>query len=34
VVIGSALVRRLLDGGGAEEAAAFVAEVRRALDAG
>jgi tryptophan synthase alpha chain len=34
VVIGSALVRRLLDGGGAEEAAAFVAEVRAALDTG
>ena len=34
VVIGSALVRRLLDGGGPEEAAAFVAEVRGALDAG
>jgi tryptophan synthase alpha chain len=34
VVIGSALVRRLLDGGGAEEAAAFVGEVRRALDSG
>jgi tryptophan synthase alpha chain len=33
VVIGSALVRRLLDGGGAEEAAAFVASVRAALDA-
>jgi tryptophan synthase alpha chain len=32
VVIGSALVRRLLDGGGADEAAAFVAEVRSALD--
>jgi tryptophan synthase alpha chain len=33
VVIGSALVRRLLEGGGAEEAASFVAEVRAALDA-
>jgi tryptophan synthase alpha chain len=33
VVIGSALVRRLLAGGGAEEAAAFVASVRAALDA-
>jgi tryptophan synthase alpha chain len=33
VVIGSALVRRLLDGGGPEEAAAFVAGVREALDA-
>jgi tryptophan synthase alpha chain len=34
VVIGSALVRRLLDGGGAEEAGAFIASVREALDAG
>jgi tryptophan synthase alpha chain len=34
VVIGSALVRRLLDGGGPDEAAAFVGAVRRALDAG
>lgn len=34
VVIGSALVRRLLDGGGPAEAAALVAEVRRAVDAG
>jgi tryptophan synthase alpha chain len=33
VVIGSALVRRLLVGGGPDEAAAFVAEVREALDA-
>jgi tryptophan synthase alpha chain len=32
VVIGSALVRRLLDGGGPDEAAAFVASVRDALD--
>ncbi|MHB8670993.1 MAG: tryptophan synthase subunit alpha [Acidimicrobiales bacterium] len=32
VVVGSALVRRLLEGGGAEEAAAFVAELRAALD--
>jgi tryptophan synthase alpha chain len=32
VVIGSALVRRLLRGGGAEEAAAFVTSVREALD--
>ncbi len=32
VVIGSALVRRLLDGAGPEGAGAFVAEVRRALD--
>jgi tryptophan synthase alpha chain len=34
VVIGSAIVRRLLDGEGPEGAAQFVAEVRRALDAG
>lgn len=33
VVVGSALVRRLLAGGGPEEAAAFVAELRSALDA-
>jgi tryptophan synthase alpha chain len=33
VVIGSALVRRLLDGGGPSGAAEFVAEVRGALDA-
>ena len=33
VVIGSAIVRRLLDGEGPEGAAKFVAEVRRALDA-
>lgn len=32
VVVGSALVRRLLDGGGAEQAAVFVAELRSALD--
>ncbi|MBV8297687.1 MAG: tryptophan synthase subunit alpha [Acidimicrobiia bacterium] len=32
VIVGSALVRRLLDGGGPEEAAAFVAELRSALD--
>jgi tryptophan synthase alpha chain len=32
VVIGSALVRRLLDGGGPEEAGAFVRSVREALD--
>ena len=32
MVVGSALVRRLLDGGGPDEAAAFVAEVRAALD--
>jgi tryptophan synthase alpha chain len=34
VVVGSALVRRLLDGGGPEEARAFVASLREALDAG
>jgi tryptophan synthase alpha chain len=34
VVVGSALVRRLLEGGGAEGAAQFVAELRRAIDAG
>jgi tryptophan synthase alpha chain len=34
VVIGSAVIRRLLDGEGPEGAAAFVAEVRRALDGG
>lgn len=34
VVIGSAVVRRLLDGGGPDEAAAFVASVRAALDKG
>jgi tryptophan synthase alpha chain len=33
VIVGSALVRRLLDGGGPEEAASFVASLRRALDA-
>lgn len=33
VVIGSAIVRRLLDGSGPEGAAKFVAEVRHALDA-
>jgi tryptophan synthase alpha chain len=32
VIVGSALVRRLLDGGGPEEAAAFVATLRSALD--
>ncbi len=32
VVVGSALVRRLLDGGGPEEAAELVAELRAALD--
>ena len=34
VVVGSALVRRLLEGGGPEAAAAFVSSLRRALDAG
>jgi tryptophan synthase alpha chain len=33
VIVGSALVRRLLDGGGPEQAAAFVAELRAGLDA-
>jgi tryptophan synthase alpha chain len=33
VIVGSALVRRLLDGGGAEAAAAFVADLRAGLDA-
>jgi tryptophan synthase alpha chain len=32
VVVGSALVRRLLDGGGPDAAASFVAELRSALD--
>jgi len=34
VIVGSALVRRLLDGGGPEGAATFVGELRAALDAG
>jgi tryptophan synthase alpha chain len=34
VVVGSALVRRLLEGGGPEGAATFVASLRHALDAG
>jgi tryptophan synthase alpha chain len=33
VVVGSALVRRLLDGGGPEAAGAFVADLRAGLDA-
>ena len=33
VIVGSALMRILLDGGGPEEAAAFVSSLRRALDA-
>jgi tryptophan synthase alpha chain len=32
VIVGSALVRRLLDGGGPEQAAEFVASFRTALD--
>jgi tryptophan synthase alpha chain len=32
VIVGSALVRRLLDGAGPDGAAAFVAELRRGLD--
>jgi tryptophan synthase alpha chain len=32
VIVGSALVRRLLDGGGPDEAAAFVRSLRVALD--
>lgn len=32
VVVGSALVRRLLDGGGPDDAAAFVTDLRRAID--
>lgn len=32
VIVGSALVRRLLDGGGPEEAASFVRSLRAALD--
>jgi tryptophan synthase alpha chain len=34
VAVGSALVRRLLEGGGPEAAASFVGELRAALDAG
>ena len=34
VIVGSALVRRLLDGGGPEEAAAYVGSLRSALDRG
>jgi tryptophan synthase alpha chain len=33
VIVGSALLRRLLEGGGPTEAAAFVGSLRRALDA-
>ncbi len=34
VIVGSALVRRLLEGGGSDGAAEFVGSLRRALDAG
>jgi tryptophan synthase alpha chain len=34
VIVGSALVRRLLEGGGPEEAGAFIATLRAGLDAG
>jgi tryptophan synthase alpha chain len=34
VVVGSALVRRLLEGAGPDGAAAFVAELREGLDGG
>lgn len=34
VIVGSALVRRLLEGGGPEQAGLFVAEIRAALDRG
>jgi tryptophan synthase alpha chain len=34
VIVGSALVRRLLDGGGPDEARSFVASLRTALDGG
>jgi len=34
VVVGSALVRRLLEGEGPEGAATFVSSLRHALDAG
>ena len=33
VIVGSALVRRLLEGGGPEQAGLFVSEIRAALDA-
>jgi hypothetical protein len=32
VIVGSALVRRLLEGGGPEQAGALVADFRRGLD--
>jgi tryptophan synthase alpha chain len=34
VVVGSALIRRLLEGGGPEAAGEFVGSLRRALDGG
>jgi tryptophan synthase alpha chain len=34
VIVGSALIRRLLDGEGPEGAAAFITELRRGLDDG
>lgn len=34
VIVGSALVRRLLEGGGPDAAASFVSELRHAIDAG
>jgi tryptophan synthase alpha chain len=34
VIVGSALVRRLLEGGGPDAAATFVAQLREAIDAG
>jgi tryptophan synthase alpha chain len=34
VIVGSALVRRLLEGGGPEQAGKFTADIRHALDAG
>jgi tryptophan synthase alpha chain len=34
VIVGSALVRRLFEGGGPEGAAEFVGSLRQALDAG
>jgi tryptophan synthase alpha subunit len=33
VIVGSALVRRLVEGGGVEAAATFVGELRAAVDA-
>jgi tryptophan synthase alpha chain len=34
VIVGSALIRRLLDGGGPDGAAEFVGELREGLDGG